>query len=341
MKLDFRSDTVTHPTQEMRNAMALAPVGDDVYEDDPTVNELQAYASELFQTEAALYVCSGTMGNLLAILCHCDRGDGVLVGKEAHIWSHEAGGMACIAGTMPFQLDDSAGIPSVEEIRAQYRAPGDVHVCPTTLLALENTHNFMGGLPIAPAVFAEVAGTARALGMKVHLDGARLFNACTAFEVPPSRYAAEVDSVQVCLSKGLGAPMGSMLCGKRTFIEKARMWRKKLGGGQRQVGIAAAAGMVALRDMRGRLVQDHENASYLAELLENTGVAVEPVSHRTNMVFFQLPKECSEDLFVKQCADRGLLLNGAGNGRIRMVTHLDVDRQAVGDAALLVREVLA
>ena len=240
MKLDFRSDTVTHPTQEMRNAMALAPVGDDVYEDDPTVNELQAYTSELFQTEAALYVCSGTMGNLLAILCHCDRGDGVLVGKEAHIWSHEAGGMACIAGTMPFQLDDSAGIPSVEEIRAQYRAPGDVHVCPTTLLALENTHNFMGGLPIAPAVFAEVAGTARALGMKVHLDGARLFNACTAFEVPPSRYAAEVDSVQVCLSKGLGAPMGSMLCGKRAFIEKARMWRKKLGGGQRQVGIAAA-----------------------------------------------------------------------------------------------------
>ena len=135
--------------------------------------------------------------------------------------------------------------------------------------------------------------------------------------------------------------MGSMLCGKRTFIDKARMWRKKLGGGQRQVGIAAAAGMIALRDMRGRLVQDHENASYLAELLENTGVAVEPVSHRTNMVFFQLPKECSEDLFVKQCADRGLLLNGAGNGRIRMVTHLDVDRQAVGDAALLVREVLA
>lgn len=340
MKLDFRSDTVTHPTQEMRDAMALAPVGDDVYGDDPTVNELQAYACELFQMEAALYVCSGTMGNLLAILCHCDRGDGVLVGKEAHIWSHEAGGMACLAGTMPFPLDDSAGIPSIEEIRGQYRAAGDVHVSPTTLLALENTHNFMGGLPIAPALFAEVARTGRTLGMKVHLDGARLFNACAAFDVPPSCYAAEVDSVQICLSKGLAAPMGSMLCGKRAFIEKARMWRKKLGGGQRQVGIAAAAGMIALRDMRGRLTQDHENASYLAELLERGGVAVESVSRRTNMVFFQLPKGRSEDLFVQQCADRGLLLNGAGNGRIRMVTHLDVDRQAVSDASVLVREIL-
>lgn len=340
MKLDFRSDTVTRPTQAMRDAMAVAPVGDDVYGDDPTVNELQAYTCDLFGMEAALYVCSGTMGNLLAVLCHCDRGDGVLAGKEAHILAHEAGGLACIAGAMPFPIDDSAGIPSDEEVRAQYRAPGDVHVSPTTLLTLENTHNFMGGVPIPLASFAKTARVGRALGMKVHLDGARLFNACVALDTPPAHYAAEVDSVQFCLSKGLAAPMGSMLCGKKAFIEKARVWRKKLGGGQRQVGIAAAAGLVALRDMRDRLVLDHENASYLAELLEKGGVSVEPLAHRTNMVFFQLPKRISEELFVQKCVDRELLLNGAGNGRIRMVTHLDVDRQSVSDASDVVRGIL-
>lgn len=340
MKMDFRSDTVTHPTLAMREAMLKASVGDDVYQDDPSVNALQDYACELFNMEAALYVPSGTMGNLLALLAHCNRGEGVLLGKSAHIWIHEGGGIGCIAGLMPYTLDDSEGIPRVEEIKSVYRPAGDVHVAPTTLLALENTHNDCGGIPVALPKFAHVCGEGKKLGLKIHLDGARIFNACATFDVQPADYAKHVDSLQCCLSKGLAAPVGSLLCGKKDFIEHALFWRKRLGGGQRQVGIVAAAGLVALRDMRRRLVEDHKRAAQLAAQLESIGYTVEQIENRTNMVYFQLPESVSDHRFLEHCTAKGLKVNEAEAGRVRLVTHYGIDDESVKVAVGILRELL-
>ncbi len=336
--LDFRSDTVTKPTPAMREAMAKAEVGDDVYGDDPSVNELQAYAAELLGTEAALYACSGTMGNLLAMLSHCARGEGVMMGINSHTWKNEGGGIALYGGLMPYPLDDSSGIPAIESLHRFFQPEGNVHYAPTKLLTLENTHNFTGGVPISPVAFSPVASEARRMGMKVHLDGARIFDACAYFDADVREYASQVDSVQVCLSKGLGAPMGSLLCGKKSMIETARKYRKSLGGGQRQVGIAAAAGLVALRDMRGRLKEDHANAALLADLLGRAGIDVESVSARTNMVYLALRQEQPDaETVVARCGAKGLLLGAAGPRRLRMVTHVGLDERAVRDAVEIVK----
>jgi threonine aldolase len=340
--LDFRSDTVTQPTDAMREAMYRAPVGDDVYGDDPSMNELQDYAAELLGTEAAIYACSGTMGNLMALLSHCERGDGVLMGINSHTWKNEAGNVAGIAGVMPFPVDDSSGCPTPESIRSAYLPSGNVHYAHTTLLALENTHNSAGGVPIPVDVFAAAAREARSLGLKVHVDGARIFDAAVYFGADVKEYASEADSIQFCLSKGLGAPMGSILCGTAGFVERARRRRKALGGGQRQSGIAAAAGLVALRDMRGRLAEDHKNAALLASLLSDAGLAVESVTHRTNMVYFALPGFISDTGdFTGRCARKGLLLGAAGERRIRMVTHVGLDERSVRDAVDVIKEALS
>jgi threonine aldolase len=341
-KLDFRSDTVTRPTDEMRRAMASADVGDDVLGDDPTVNELQDYAASLVGMESALYVCSGTMGNLTAILAHTRRGDGILMGVKSHTWTNECGGAAGIAGVMPYPLDDNAGIPTADSIKSSFQTRKNIHHAPTTLLALENTHNRSGGVPADSETFSRVAGEARALGLKIHLDGARIFDAVAFFKNDVKEYTSVVDSVQICLSKGLGAPMGSVLCGGSEFIESARKYRKALGGGQRQSGIAAAAGLIALRDMRDRLSEDHANAALLADLLLGVGIGVEPVPRRTNMVYFRTPDALSDEtLFARACAEREVLLLASGERRIRMVTHLGVDESSVRRAVDVIKEVSA
>jgi threonine aldolase len=337
--LDFRSDTVTKPTEKMRLAMSKAPVGDDVYGDDPTVNELQDYAARLTGMEAALYVCSGTMGNLVSMLSHCSRGEGVLMGVNSHTWKNEAGNAAFVAGVMPYPLDDSSGLPTEESIKSSYQPKGNVHHANTTLLAIENTHNGAGGIPAGVADVARVASLARDMDLKVHVDGARIFDAVAFFGNDVRDYTGCVDSIQICLSKGLCAPMGSIVCGKREFVDKARKYRKALGGGQRQTGIAAAAGLIALKDMRNRLPDDHKNAALLASLLEGSGFAVEPAPRRTNMVFFRIsPKHKDAASFVDMCRERRLLVGSPGPGRIRMVTHFGVDENSVRAAAGILKE---
>ncbi|MDR1578805.1 MAG: low-specificity L-threonine aldolase [Synergistaceae bacterium] len=337
--IDFRSDTVTKPTEAMRAAMASAEVGDDVYGDDPTVNELHDYAAALTGMEAALYVCSGTMGNLVSVMSHCARGEGVLMGTQSHTWKNEAGNVAFLAGVMPYPLDDSSGLPSERSLKSSYQPKGNVHYANTVLLTLENTHNAAGGLPAEAGQFTDIAAAARDMGLKIHVDGARIFNAVAYFGNDVKDYTRYADSIQICLSKGLGAPMGSVVCGTRSFVERARKYRKALGGGQRQTGIAAAAGLIALRDMRGRLADDHKNAAALAEGLTEAGYDVEDTPRRTNMVYFNIGEgDGDAAAFVKKCAERGLLIGVAGAARIRMVTHLGLDENSVDRAIEILKD---
>lgn len=337
--LDFRSDTVTKPSEEMRKIMAYAEVGDDIYGDDPSSNALSAYTAEIIGKEAAIYVASGTMGNLLAFMTAGRHGESLLAGARSHVWCAEVGGFSAMAGLCPYPLNDDRGIPCASELGAASRADGNIHHPDTTVLALENTHNYTGGIAVSPGDFAATAREGRRLGFHVHLDGARIFNAAVLHGVDVTEYTKEVDSVQFCLSKGLGAPMGSMLCGTRSFIEKAKKRRKMVGGAQRQVGIAAAAGLYALKNNVARLAEDHANALLLAELLEKGGVAVESVPNRTNILFFSLTEgQAGDELFVGRCKAKGLLLNVASPRRIRMVTHLDVNRSDVEEAAAIILE---
>jgi threonine aldolase len=264
------------------------------------------------------------------------------MGVNSHTWRNECGNVASIAGVMPYPLDDSSGCPDPESIRRAFQPAGNVHYAHTTLLTLENTHNGAGGVPVEPVTFTAAVEEARSLGLKIHVDGARIFDATAYFEVDVKEYSSKADSIQFCLSKGLGAPMGSVVCGSSEFIARARKFRKALGGGQRQSGIAAAAGLVALRDMRGRLREDHVNAAALASRLEEIGLAVESARRRTNMVYFSL---CGDSFEVREliwrCAKRGLLIGSAGGGRIRMVTHLGLDASSVRRASLIIKEVLS
>lgn len=340
--MDFRSDTVTKPSEEMRTIMANAEVGDDIYGDDPSSNALSKYAAELTGKEAAIYTCSGTMGNLLAFLSAGRHGESLLAGKRSHIWNAEVGGFSAVAGLCPYPLNDDEGIPKVEDIAPANRADNNIHHPDTTILCLENTHNYTGGIAVSPKRFAEVAREGHRLGFHVHLDGARIFNASVCYGVDVTEFTKEVDSVQFCLSKGLGAPMGSMLCGSHEFIERAMKARKRIGGAQRQVGIAAAAGLYALKNNIPRLSEDHDNAKLLCELLIKGGVHVEEVPNMTNMVFFpMLQSYPTDEYFVSACKERGLLLNALSPRRIRLVTHLDVNREDVERAAGIILEVIS
>lgn len=340
--MDFRSDTVTKPSDEMRGIMATAEVGDDIYGDDPSSNALASYTAELTGMEAAIFVASGTMGNLLAFLTAGKHGESLLAGARSHVWCAEVGGFSAVAGLCPYPLNDDEGLPIAADLAKVSRADNNIHHPDTTILALENTHNYTGGIASSPDAFAEVAREGRRLGFHVHLDGARIFNASVLHGVAVKAYAREVDSLQFCLSKGLGAPMGSMLCGTRDFIDKAMKWRKRIGGAQRQVGIAAAAGLYALKNNIGRLAEDHDNAAYMVELLKKGGIDVEPAENRTNMLFFGLAENHTEDtVFVERCKERGLLLNIANPRRVRMVTHLDVTREDAVKAAEIVIEAVS
>jgi threonine aldolase len=338
--IDLRSDTVTHPTSAMRAAMAAAPVGDDVYDEDPTVHALQDYAAELLEKEAALFLPTATMANLTAVLTHCARGDEIILSHKAHIFEYEQGGASALGGvsyrTLPVNFD---GTLDLAAIQAAIR-PDDVHFTRTRLICLENTVNGCGGTPIT-AEYTDAVGTlARQHALKLHIDGARLFNAAAALGVTPARLVRAADSVQLCLSKGLCAPLGALLVGSKEFITQARRVRKVLGGGMRQVGVVAAAGLVALQHMRERLIEDHYTAQLLADgLAQIEGVQVEPVHIRTNMVFFHLPPDVDSAAFVAELKARNVILRG--KSPFRLVTHYYITPERARYALSAMREVLA
>ncbi len=341
--IDLRSDTVTWPTPAMREAMAAAPVGDDVYGDDPTVNELEAAAASRVGKEAALFVPSGTFGNQLALFTWCPRGSEVILGEQCHIIQHEAGGAAVIAGIQTRPLDAPSGVLEPAAVRARIREE-DIHHPLTSLICLENAHS--SGRVVSLAAMDAVRDVAQSRGLPVHLDGARLFNAATALGVEAADIAARADSVMFCLSKGLCAPVGSMLAGPRSFIDAARKKRKIMGGGLRQAGVLAAAGRIALDEMTRRLGEDHENARRLARLLAAVpGVAVDAGSVEINMVFFRVKAEGNaaafDEALVAAMRKRGVVISPAFDGEYRFVTHYWVDRGRVEKAAAVFSEACA
>ena len=326
--IDLRSDTVTLPTPQMRAAMAQAPVGDDVYGEDPTVNRLEQMAAEKMNQPAALFVASGTMANLVALLTHCGRGDEVIVGDKAHTFVNEVGGMAALGGIQPRTLpNQSDGTLALDDIRGAVRGD-NVHWPRTRLITLENTHNSCYGTPLAPAYLASVYELAKSYGVTVHTDGARIFNAAVALGVPASEMARWTDTISFCLSKGLSAPVGSLLCGPLDFIAEARRQRKMVGGGMRQAGILAAAGLVALETMIDRLAEDHANARYLAEnLADIPGIDLDPARVKTNIVFFDLePSAPNAAQMAERLARAGVLIGPAGERRMRAVMHYGIGR---------------
>ena len=330
--IDLRSDTVTRPGLEMRRAMAEAEVGDDVLGDDPTVRALEAAAARAVGKAAAVYVPSGTMANLLALLTHCGRGDEAIVGSESHILHHEAVGASALGGiALRAVRNDGCGHIDADEVRALMRPPG---LPRTALLCLENTHNRCGGAAIPAAETRAIAAVAHEAGAAVHLDGARIFNAAAALETEAATLSAAVDSVSFCFSKGLGAPVGSVLAGPVAWIERARATRRQLGGGMRQAGVIAAAALYALEHQRERLPEDHANARHLAQgLAALPHVRLEPSSVQTNIVIFDLDAGVDGAAFRERLAREGVLCSGTGPRRMRMVTHLDVNRDDV-DAAV-------
>jgi threonine aldolase len=340
--IDLRSDTVTRPTAVMREAMAEAEVGDDVYGEDPTVNRLQAMAADRLGMEAALLVPSGTMGNLASLLAHCGRGDEVIIGDKSHTFLYEQGGMAALGGIMPHTVPNRPdGTMALDAIEGAIRGD-DAHFPRTRLVCLENTHNACNGSPIPPETVAEVADLAHANGLRVHIDGARLFNAAVALDVPASDLVASVDSVTFCLSKGLWAPVGSLICGSEAFIGEVHRARKVLGGGMRQAGVVAAAGIVALEQMVDRLAEDHARARRLAEGFKAIpGLEVGPV--HTNIFYFSISESCplTGAEVAAGLKARGVLLPNRTARGFRAVTHCWIDDAAIEKALIAMREVMA
>lgn len=326
--VDLRSDTVTRPTPEMREAMARAAVGDDVMREDPSVNRLEEMSAERLGKEAGLFVPSGTMGNLVAVLAHCNRGDEVIMGDKAHTFLKEAGGVAALGGVHTYTLrNHSDGTIDLDELRGAIRED-DIHHPVTSLIVLENTHNRCGGAVLDSAYTQKVGEIAHENGLQLHLDGARIFNAAAACGLPASQLAAPFDTITFCLSKGLCAPVGSVLCGSVEFIAKARRIRKQLGGGMRQAGILAAAGIISLEQMVDRLSEDHRRARRLAEgLADVPGIFPDSVNPPTNMVYANLSEgvNLSSNEVAKQMMALGAGVGLDGPRRFRMVTHYWVD----------------
>jgi threonine aldolase len=341
--IDLRSDTVTQPTSAMRRAMAQAEVGDDVYGEDPTINRLQEMGAARMGKEAGLFVPSGTMGNLIAILTHCGRGDEVILGTKAHTFLFEAGGISALGGVHSCQIPNQPdGTLALEDIQQAIR-PDDVHDPITRLIALENTHNRCGGVALTAEYTRAVGKLALQHRLRVHLDGARIFNAAAVLGVPASELAAPADSVTFCLSKGLCAPVGSVLCGSKIFIHQALRIRKQLGGGMRQAGVLAAAGIVALETMVDRLADDHRRAKTLAKGLSSvSGITLDPGSPYTNMIFLCVAEASplSPDRLVELLAERGIKIGRVGERRFRLVTHYWIDDAAVDRIVSTFEEIL-
>ncbi len=338
--VDLRSDTVTHPSPEMRRAMYEAELGDDVFGDDPTLNALEAKAAERLDKEAAVFVASGTMGNLVSVLSHAQRGDEIILGDKAHIFRSEAGGSSALGGVSFHTIrNDSRGMLDPDDIRAAVR-PIDPHMPRTALVCVENTQNMCGGAPLTQNDMQAISAVAREHDLPVHVDGARIFNAAVALEAPVAELAREADSLTFCLSKGLSCPVGSVIVGSDDLIQEARHWRKMVGGGMRQVGVLAAAGIVALDSMVERLAEDHANARLLAEgLAEILGISIDPESLPTNLVFFDVEREDRGDLH-HELVERGVLGGGTGT-RWRYATHYGITADDVDYALSTVRDVFS
>ena len=339
--VDLRSDTVTRPTPEMRRAMAEAEVGDDVFGEDPSVNRLEARAAEIMGKEASLFVPSGTMGNQIAVQVHTSPGHEIICDERSHVVLYEMGGPAKLSSCVTRTVATEDGILRWDEIRGRIRPASD-HYQGTGLVAIENSHNVAGGRVYPVGVIEELCDYARAAGVRVHMDGARIFNAAAHSRRRVDEVAAPVDSVMFCLSKGLGAPVGSMLAGSREFIGQARLVRKALGGGMRQAGVLAAAGLVALEKSPHDLPTDHAHARYLAEsLAEMPGIAIDPMKVETNIVIFDVSgTDLSSDDFCARLKENGVLALGLDQRRTRMVTHHDVNREGCEKAVAAVRDLL-
>lgn len=329
--VDLRSDTITRPTPAMREAMAKAEVGDDVFGDDPTVNALQDYAAEQFGYEAALFAASGTQTNLIGLLAHCGRGDEYIVGQEAHTYKYEGGGAAVLGSIQPQPLSNRAdGSLALEDIEAAIK-PIDVHFARSKLLALENT---IGGRVLPRDYVAQATGLAHSRGLATHLDGARVCNAAVKQGISLRDVVQGFDSVSVCLSKGLGAPVGSVLCGSKALIEDAKRWRKMVGGGMRQAGVIAAAGLYALQNNVQRLAQDHDNAAWLAAELASIDV-LKVSQPQTNIFFVTLPASATAGLSAALASAR---IRVSMAPTLRLVTHLDISRQDAGQVAAVFKD---
>jgi threonine aldolase len=338
--IDLRSDTVTQPTDKMREAMFNAMVGDDVYDDDPTIKELEKYAAELVGMEASLFVPSGTFGNQLALLTYCHRGDEVILGDDCHIVAHEVGAASVIAGVQLRTVQSHHGILDSKEIRKRIRKEEDIHYPKTSLICLENAHS--SGRVVPLQVMEDIHKVAKEYAIPVHLDGARLFNAAAYINQDVKAITSKVDSVMFCLSKGLCAPVGSILAGKKDFIAKAKKNRKLMGGGLRQAGFLAAAGLVALKDMRENLKKDHEKAILLAkELSKIPGIKVNLDDIHLNMVFFDMTETgLSSDCVVEKFHENGIKINGEEDGVMRFVTHYWITEEDINFAVTLLKSLI-
>lgn len=337
--IDLRSDTVTQPTEEMRKAMAQAIVGDDVYGDDPTVNQLETLAANMLGKPAAIFVSSGTMGNQLAVMAATNRGDEIILGNEYHIYSHEAGAVGILSGANMCILPFPKGMPDIAMIEAAIRTP-DIHHPKTSMICLENALG--NGRVVPEKTMAEIYALAKSRAIHLHVDGARLFNAATTLGYDVKELTKHCDSVMVCLAKGLCAPVGSIVAGEKSFIDQIRKYRKILGGGMRQAGILAAAGIIGLETMTKRLGEDHENAKYLAEkLAEVNGVTVDTDALDINMVFFKLDKSKNAmDNLPKLMLEKGVKINDVLYGG-RFVTSNDISKADIDNAVAILKEVLA
>jgi threonine aldolase len=339
--IDLRSDTVTKPSPAMRRAMAAAEVGDDVYLEDPTVNRLQVRAAEIFGREAGLFVPSGSMGNLTCIMAQTSRGQEVICEAAGHIYNYEMASMSALAGVLPRLITTEAGIMTWEEIAPAIREK-TYYRPQTALVALENTHNMAGGTVYPTKLAYQICEKAHEAGLKVHLDGARVFNAAVYLGQNVAEMTKKFDSIQFCFSKGLGAPVGSMVVGSKDFIERCRVIRKMLGGGMRQVGVLGAAALVALEEGPKRLHVDHESAQILARGLANIPrIRIQPENVQTNIVLYDVSETgLTSTEFLKRLSERKLLAGPVDAGRIRMVTHLDVDRNDIEQALRIIGEVV-
>jgi threonine aldolase len=341
--IELRSDTFTQPTPAMRRAMAEAEVGDDQYGEDPTVNKLEKRSAEIVGKEAALYVASGMLGNLCGVLSQTERGDEVILGDLAHIYQNEMGASFVVGSIVPRLVPNRDGCPSLEDIEAAIRPQG---MFPrTSLLCLENSHNNCGGSVLSVEQTRAIADLAHRRGLQVHLDGARIFNAAAAVGVDAKALCAPADTVQFCFSKGLSAPVGSILCGNAETVAKARRVRKLLGGAMRQAGVIAAAALIALEEMRDRLVEDHRNAKAFAQgLARIAGIRVNAERVVTNIVSFEIDAEAMDPAtFAKSCAERGLRMSRyLGNSpRLRAVTHWGIEREDIDDALAIIEAVMS
>ncbi|ABF41368.1 L-threonine aldolase [Candidatus Koribacter versatilis Ellin345] len=340
--VDLRSDTVTKPSPEMRRAMMEAEVGDDVYGEDPTINRLEHRAAEIFGREAAILVPTGTMGNQIAIKIHTRPGQEIICEERAHIKDYEMAMLAQFSGCLPRTVAGEKGIPTWKQIQRKIQPP-TYYIAQTGLIALENTHNMAGGTVIPIETINDICDGAHSVKLPVHMDGARVFNASAALGKPVSEITKNVDSVMFCLSKGLGAPVGSLLVGSKEFIRMARIYRKSLGGGMRQAGILAAAGLIALEQGPKRLHDDHGNAKHVAERLADIrGINIDAATVQTNIVIFDVSGTGMDTAdFARKLAEKNVLASGISPELMRIVTHLDVDRAACDHAVNMIEEICA